>query len=180
MNPTKDILELLFATVATIVATLTGLIGAFSTFRLQNINREVNLLKDLVLNKKFENEQTIKGFLRTDNYGLMVKIYDQTMEGARLLKNTVLDNGFDKHFSELLIDVDNIISNQMLHDQIKALTVNGFKTSLAFVFLSLILLVCTNCLMYSGHLFWVGLIIYLSLVGYVLFLFVKQLEKLID
>jgi hypothetical protein len=57
--PTKDILELLFATVATIVASVTGLIGAFSTFRLQNIYREINLSKNIVIHKKSKDGKSI-------------------------------------------------------------------------------------------------------------------------
>jgi hypothetical protein len=178
MYPNADILEFLFATVATIIATLTGLIGAFSTFRLQNIDTEVNFLKGLVLNKKFGNNQSINDFIKGNDYLLLEKIYDSNSKGVKLLEKIVIDNRLDEELNELLIDIDNIRRNQILHDQIKILTIKGFKTSLTFVFVSLILLVFTNGLLLCGQFLWSILFIYLALVTYLFFMFVTQLKKL--
>jgi hypothetical protein len=52
--PNADILEFLFATVATIVATVTGLIGAFATFRLQNIRAHIKNYGDKSILAKTE------------------------------------------------------------------------------------------------------------------------------
>jgi hypothetical protein len=44
--PDSNILAFLFSTIATIVATLTGLIGAFATFKLQKFESKLDFLKD--------------------------------------------------------------------------------------------------------------------------------------
>ena len=176
--PSKDILEILFATVATIVATVTGLIGAFSTFRLQNINREVNLLKDIAIHKKTVDGQTIFDLIKKKEYNSLEKIYDRDLAGANLLKQIVVESVLNTN--ELLIDIDNITRNQQQHDHIKQLTIKGSRTSLMFVFLSLFLLVLTNLLLVFSQALWFVLIIYLSLTGYIFFLFVNQLKKLIE
>ncbi len=178
MFPNADILEFLFATVATIVATLTGLIGAFSTFRLQNIDTEVNFLKGLVINKKFANDQTINDFIKGEKYYLLEKIYDPNLEGIELLRNLVIDNHLDKKLNELLIDIDNIQRNQVLHDQMRVLTVRSFAISMCFVVMSLVLLVFTNALLMTGNLLWVLLTIYLLLFCLILFQFLQQIKKM--
>ena len=179
MIPTKDVLVLLFATVATIVATITGLIGEFSTFRLQNINREVNLLKDIVIHKKAFDKETILDLIKANNYNLLEKVYDRNLAGANLLKEIIVEGGFIENKNELLIDTDNITRNQLLHDNIKGLTIRGFTTSLIFVFLSLQLLVLTNFLIMLNQYLWFMLIVYLFLTSYIFFLFVNQLKKMI-
>ena len=178
MFPNADILEFLFATVATIVATLTGLIGAFSTFRLQNFDQEVNFLKGLVMNKKIGNDKSINDFIKGDDYILLEKIYDANMEGVKLLEKVVTDNNLDEQLNELLIDIDNIRRNQILHDRMRALTIRGFTISLSFVLASLILLVFTNGLLLCGQFIWLILFTYLTLVTYILFMFVAELKKL--
>ena len=86
MYPNADILEFLFATVATIIATLTGLIGAFSTFRLQNIIAEIQLLKGLLLDKQLPDGQLFKDYVKGDKYYLLEKIYDTDAESIVVLK----------------------------------------------------------------------------------------------
>lgn len=102
------------------------------------------------------------------------------MDGVELSRKVVIDNRLDEKLNELLIDIDidNLRRNQILHDQIKVLTIKGFTTSLIFVFISLVLLVLTNGLLSCGHYLWVLLFVYLTIVAYVLFLFVNQLRKL--
>ena len=178
--PGKETLELLFATVATIVATVTGLIGAFSTFRLQNINREVNLLKDIVIHKKAKDEHTIFDLIKGKDYNLLEKIYDRDLQGVNLLKQIIVESDFSININELIIDIDNIKRNQILHDNIKNLTISGFRTSLIFVFLSLLLLISTNFLIMLNQSLWLVLIVFLSLTGYIFFLLLNQLRKLIE
>ena len=178
MTPQSDTLQFLFASVATIVATLTGLIGAFSTFRLQNIDTEITFLKGLVLGKKITDNKTIADYLKGDKYHLVEEIYDPNLAGVELLRNVVLDNHLDVHLNELLIDIDNIKRNQLLHEDFKFITIKGFKTSLSFVFVSLLMLVFTPALSIFGHYLWWLLFIYIVSVAYVLILFVKQLAKL--
>lgn len=72
--PTADVLEFLFATVATIVATLTGLIGAFSTFRLQAISTEIGFLKGFILEKKGTDGKTLNEYIKGDDYYLLEKV----------------------------------------------------------------------------------------------------------
>ena len=178
MYPNADILEFLFATVATIVATVTGLIGAFSTFRLQNIDTEVNFLKGLVINKKFGDESCINDFIKGVHYHLLEKIYDPNLEGVEELEKVVLTNKLNLQSNELLLDIDNIRRNQLLHNKMKTLTMKGFKSALVFVFVSLVLLILTNGLLQSGQFLWLLLTVYLTAVAYIFFHFVKQVKQL--
>ena len=87
INP--DVLEFLFSGVATIVATLTGLIGAFSTFRLQNISAEIGFLKGFVLEKKADNSKTLNEYIKGEDYHLLEKIYDRNLEGVQVLEEVI-------------------------------------------------------------------------------------------
>ncbi|MGI4729888.1 MAG: hypothetical protein ACRYGB_15040 [Janthinobacterium lividum] len=156
------------------------MIGAFSTFRLQNINREVNLLKDIVIHKRTPGGQAVIDFMKNDDYTLLEKIYDRNLSGAQLLKQIITDHGLDHDLNELLIDTNNITKNQQLHDRIKLLTIQGFSKSLLFVFFSLLLLISTNILLSLTTFLWFILIFYLVLTGYIFLLFINQLKKLID
>ena len=178
MYPTEDILAFLFATVATIVATLTGLIGAFSTFRLQESNREINLLKDIVLKKSVGDKQRLIDVIKAYNYASLEKIYDRNLESTELLKQAVLQGTPLVYHNELLLDIDNIRRNQLIHDQKQTLTLSGFKTSLGFVFLSLLLLAITNTLLLLSAYLWLVLLVFLAVVSYSLWLFAHQLKQL--
>jgi len=43
-----------------------------------------------------------------------------------------MDNKLDKKLDELLIGIDNIRRSQLLHDQVKTLTIERFTISLVF------------------------------------------------
>jgi hypothetical protein len=58
------ILSILFSTVEAIVATLTGLIGGFATFRLQRMDAKLDFLKDYVLHKEIRGTKTLNQKLR--------------------------------------------------------------------------------------------------------------------
>lgn len=131
MNLTEGVLSFLFATVATIVATLTGLIGAFSTFRLQESNREINLLKELVLRKPVGTHQILVDVIKAYQYEALEKIYDRNLESVELLRQAVLQGTPLVYHGELLADIDNIRRNQIIHDQKKHLMLTGFKRRLA-------------------------------------------------
>ena len=178
MQLTENVLTFLLATVATIVATLTGLIGAFSTFRLQESNREINLLKDLVLIKPVGANQVLVDVVKAYNYASLEKVYDRTLESVELLRQAVIHETSSAYHEELLADIDNIRRNQVIHDQKKDLTLAGFQTSLVFVFVSLLPLALTNLLLVLGSYVWPLIGIYLAAVWYCLWLFTDQLKKL--
>ena len=178
MYPNADILEFLFATVATIVATLTGLLGAFSTFRLQKIVGELQLLKGLLLQKQLPNGKIFNDYVKGDNYYLLEKIYDLDMESIATLKKLVTGNKLETQLNELMLDIDNIKRNQVLHDQIKSVSLGSFTRSLVFVFCSLLLLTGINGLLATGQWLWLILAVYLFAVAYVLRLFIKGLKHL--
>jgi hypothetical protein len=178
MQLTENVLTFLLATVATIVATLTGLIGAFSTFRLQESNREINLLKDLVLRKPVGANQVLVDVVKAYNYASLEKVYDRNLESVELLRQAVIHETSSAYHEELLADIDNIRRNQVIHDQKKDLTLAGFQTSLVFVFVSLLLLALTNLLLVLGSYVWPLIGIYLAAVCYCLWLFTDQLKKL--
>ncbi len=179
MYPNADILEFLFATVATIVATLTGLIGAFSTFRLQKIVGEIQLLKGLLLQKQLPNGKIFNDYVKGDSYYLREKIYDLDMDSIFTLEKLVTGNKLETQLNELMLDIDNIKRNQVLHDQIESVSISGFINSLAFVFCSLALLIGTNGLIATGQWLWLILAVYMFAVAYVLRLFIKGLKHLV-
>ncbi|GAB4046045.1 hypothetical protein [Spirosoma litoris] len=178
MYLTENVLTFLLATVATLVATLTGLIGAFSTFRLQESNREINLLKNLVLRKPVGTNQVLVDVIKANTYESLEKVYDRNLASVELLHQAIVDGTPSAYQAELLADIDNIRRNQVIHDQKKYLTLRGFQTSLAFVFITLLLLALTNWLLLLGSYLWPSLGGYLVAVGYCLWLFTDQLKKL--
>ncbi|MEZ7505957.1 hypothetical protein [Flavobacterium sp. Arc2] len=100
--PNADILEFLFATVATIVATVTGLIGAFATFRLQNISSEIGFLKGYVLAKKVDETKTLNDYIKGEYYHLLEKIYDRNLEGISILENVTLKHNLHRNLDDLM------------------------------------------------------------------------------
>lgn len=178
MYPNADILEFLFATTATIVATVTGLIGAFSTFRLQNINAELSLLKGLIINKKFGDNICVNDFIKGKNYHLLERIYNSNIESVNELEKIIIGNNLENYSDELLLDLDNIRRNQLLHDHTKSLTITGFKNALFFVFISLLLLIFSNGLLETGEGLWLILFLYLTGAALIFKQFVKQIKQL--
>ena len=178
MYPNADILEFLFATVATIVATLTGLIGAFSTFKLQKIETEIQLLKGLLIQKELPNGKIFIDYIKGDKYYLLEKIYDLNMESIATLEKLVTDNKLEAQLSELLLDIDNIKRNQILHNKIKSVSLNGFINSLVFVFASLMLLIFAKGLLTTAQWLWVIFCIYMLALAFILRMFIIQLKLL--
>src|ERR1700745_1464307 len=85
----STILSILFSTVAAIVATLTGLIGGFATFRLQRMDAKLDFLKDYMLHKEVRGTKTLNQKLRMAEYRHIEKIYLHNLEAVTLLKNIV-------------------------------------------------------------------------------------------
>jgi len=142
--PNADILEFLFATVATIVATVTGLIGAFATFRSQNISSETGFLKEFVLAEKVANEKTLNDYIKNDDYHLLEKIYYRNLDGVQILKGLIDKRRLHSQFNEFTFDFQNTEHNQIQYDTIKKMTIRSFGLSLCFVFANLILLLLTT------------------------------------
>ncbi len=107
--PTTDILYFLFSATATIIATLTGLLGVLLTFRLQNIDDEITMLKDLVLNSKIKGQKSIGEIIAGGNYHQLEKIYDRNVAGIDLLGHTILNH--DLKNSRNKYDLSNLRSN---------------------------------------------------------------------
>ena len=175
--PNAEILYFLFSATATIIATLTGLLGVFSTFRLQNINEEISLLKDLILNRKMDGFTSLSEYIARENYHLLEKIYDRNNAGIDLLEETIQQNNLDEASNEY--DLSNLRTNQKSYDTIKGMTIRSFALSLIFVFASLILLVFANSFLSLEDFFWYTAI-YFLLIGILLLLYVKQIAKLIE
>ena len=175
--PNAEILYFLFSATATIIATLTGLLGVFSTFRLQNINEEISLLKDLILNRKMDGLTSLSEYIARENYHLLEKIYDRNNAGIDLLEETIQQNNLVEASNEY--DLSNLRTNQKSYDTIKGMTIRSFALSLVFVFASLILLVFANSFLSLQGFFWYTAI-YFLLIGILLFLYIKQIAKLIE
>ena len=175
--PNAEILYFLFSATATIIATLTGLLGVFSTFRLQNITAEISLLKDLILFRKMDGVTSLNEFIARENYHLLEKIYDRNNAGIDLLEETIQQNNLVEASNEY--DLSNLRTNQKSYDTIKGMTIRSFALSLVFVFASLILLVFANSFLSLQGFFWYTAI-YFLLIGTLLFLYIKQIAKLIE
>jgi len=166
INP--DVLEFLFSGVATIVATLTGLIGAFSTFRLQNISAEIGFLKGLVLEKKPDSKKTLNEYIKGEDYHLLEKIYDRNLEGVSILENVIAKHNLHQQLNEFSFDLQNIRNNQLQYNSIKSLTLKSFSLLLIFVMISLVFFLFTNTILafpffsifITGYFFFIGLTFY--------------------
>ena len=172
-----EILYFLFSATATIIATLTGLLGVFSTFRLQNINEEISLLKDLILNRKMDGLTSLNEYIAGENYHLLEKIYDRNNAGIDLLEEIIQQNNVSEAANEY--DLSNLRTNQKSYDTIKGMTIRSFALSLVFVLGSLILLVFANSFLKLQGFYWYTAI-YFVLIAILLALYVKQIAKLIE
>ena len=177
--PNAEILYFLFSATATIIATLTGLLGVFSTFRLQNINEEINLLKDLVLNRKMDGLTSLSEHIARENYHLLEKVYDRNIAGIDLLDTIIQKQDLGEQSNEFKYDLSNIRRNQESYDTIKGMTIRSFALSLVFVLGSLILLIFANSFLALQCFYWYTAF-YFLLVAILLFLYVKQIAKLIE
>ncbi len=177
--PDADILEFLFSTTATIIATLTGLIGVFSTFRLQNINSEISLLKDLILHRKLDGLPSLNEYITGESYHLLEKVYDRNNASIDLLDKIIQKHNLGEKSNEFEYDLSNLRTNQKSYDTIKGMTIRSFALSLSFVLGSLILLVFTNSILNVQGFYWYTAI-YFLLIAILLFLYVTQIAKLIE
>ena len=177
--PNAEILYFLFSATATIIATLTGLLGVFSTFRLQNINEEINLLKDLVLNRKMDGLTPLSEHIARQNYHLLEKVYDRNIAGIDLLHSIIDSQDLGERTNEFKYDLSNIRTNQESYDTIKGMTIRSFALSLIFVLGSLVILVFANSFLGLAGFYWY-LGIYFLLIAILLSLYVVQIAKLIE
>src|SRR4051812_3775064 len=142
----NTILSILFSTVAALVATLTGLIGGFATFRLQRIDAKLDFLKDYMLHKEVRGVRTLNQRLRDAEYRHIEKIYLHNMEAVTLLKNIIVEFDYQRRSHEYAHDISNIERHQRRYDKIKKVTSRDFFLSMSFVFLTLGLLLATKAI----------------------------------
>ena len=173
------ILSILFSTVAAIVATLTGLIGGFATFRLQRMDAKLDFLKDYILHKEVRGTKTLNQKLRDIEYKHIEKIYLHNMDAVTLLQSVVDELDYHQHTEEYEHDINNITKHQQRYDKIRKLTKRDFFLSLCFVFISLGLLLITNTIL-SFSFQWIVLFIFFILIALIFYEFVKQVRTLMD
>ena len=148
--PDSNILAFLFSTVAALVATLTGLIGGFATFRLQRMDAKLDFLKDHLLHKKIKGDETLNEQLRSTGYLQIEKIYLHNTAAVSLLKELIKELDYHRHSEEYNHDIENITKHQRLYNKIRKHTFKDYTFSLFFVFISLGMLLFTNALLVSG------------------------------
>ena len=174
----STILSILFSTVAALVATLTGLIGGFATFRLQRMDAKLDFLKDYMLHKEVKGTRTLNQKLRDVDYKHIEKIYLHNADAVALLKTLVDQLDYHQHTNEYVYDINNIANHQRRYDVIRKLTKRDFFLSMFFVFVSLGLLAFTDFI--TGLSFtWIILTIFFILLALVFYEFVMQVKNLI-
>lgn len=176
--PDSNILAFLFSTVAALVATLTGLIGGFATFRLQRMDAKLDFLKDHLLHKRVRGDQTLNEQLRNTGYQQIERIYLHNIAAVSLLKELINELDYHRHSEEYNHDIENISKHQLLYDNIKKHTFKDFTFSLFFVFISLWMLLFTNALFVSD-LLWPVLFLFFLCVTIVFYKFIAQVKNLI-
>lgn len=172
----ENILAFLFATTATIAATLTGLIGAFSTFRLQNIQDEAALLMEAVRHRKTP-LGTLDEWIYKNDYSKLRKIYDFDESAIETLGEILKESGLSKEDISFEFDLSNINHNYERYRRIKNQNILMFIWSLVFVLISLALLVLTNFLL-SLNFVWVIIGVYFAIVSLTFFQFIQQIKAL--
>src|SRR3954464_12248687 len=171
----NTILSILFSTIAAIVATLTGLIGGFATFRLQRMDAKLDFLKDYLLHKEVSGTKTLNQKLRDAEYRHIENIYLHNMEAVTLLKNIVEDFEYHRHSEEYTHDINNIERHQRKYDKIKKVTARDFLLSMSFVFVTLAMLLVTNAI--STFSFkWLFLIVFFLLAALIFYGFISQVK----
>jgi hypothetical protein len=175
--PNLDILIIFFSTAAVIVATLTGLIGAFATFKLQKIETKLDFLKDYTMHKEVEEEKTLNHKIREHHYLNIRQIYVHNLEAIKVLKNCIDELDYHNHSEEYHFDLENITNFQIQYDNIRNLTKDEFTKSLVFVITNLLFLLFAN--------FWIESYFWKSIIGadfmimcYIFSLFIKQIKLL--
>jgi hypothetical protein len=175
----STLLSLLFSTVAAIVATLTGLIGGFATFRLQRMDAKLDFLKDYVLHKDVRGDKTLNQKLRDVEYRHIEKIYLHNMDAVKTLQLAIEELGYHKYTKEYKHDIANIARHQSKYDKIRKYTKRDFFLSMAFVFISLILIFFTKAIL-PLHYLWLILTVFFLFVGVIFYEFVRQVKTLIS
>lgn len=176
--PDSNILAFLFSTVAAIVATLTGLIGAFATFRLQRMDAKLDFLKDYLLHKEVTNAKTLNQKLKEVGYTHIEKIYLHNMAAVELLHQLVEQLEYHQHTEEYEHDILNIRKHQQFSDKVRRLTRSNFIISLCFVLTSILLLAFTNALAVSSFI-WLVLGVFFVTLTTVFYAFIIQVKSLI-
>lgn len=175
----STILTVLFSTVAAIVATLTGLIGGFATFRLQRMDAKLDFLKDYVLHKEVRGTKTLNQKLRDVEYKHIEKIYLHDMDAVNLLQSVIEELDYHQHTQEYEHDINNISKHQHRYDKIRRLTKRDFFLSLCFVFITLGLLLITNTIL-SFSFLWIILVVFFVLSALIFYEFVNQVKTLME
>ncbi len=175
--PDNNILAFLFSTVAAIVATLTGLIGAFATFKLQKLENKLDFLKDYTLHKELVETNTLNSKIREKSYGSIRKIYVHDMSAIEELKQCINNLDYHNHTEEYKYDLENITQFQQQYDAIKAHSKIEFTKSLIFTFLCLIGLLFTNSILHYNF-WWLIIAAYFLGLIYIFRVFIKQIELL--
>jgi uncharacterized membrane protein YgdD (TMEM256/DUF423 family) len=175
--PDSNILAFLFSTVAAIVATLTGLIGAFATFKLQKFESKLDFLKDYTLHKELDEAKTLNNKIREHRYLSIRKIYVHNMAALEELKSCIDELDYNNHTEEYKYDLENITNFQHQYDAIRNHSKNEFAKSLTFVLFCLAGLLFTNAILQSGFL-WLIVAAYFAGLIYIFSIFIKQIKLL--
>ena len=175
----STILTVLFSTVAAIVATLTGLIGGFATFRLQRMDAKLDFLKDYILHKEIRGTETLNQKLRNVEYKHIEKIYLHNTDAITLLQSLIAELDYHQYTKEYEHDINNIFKHQRRYDEIRKLTKRDFFLSLCFVFISLGLLLEANTIL-SLPFLWEILAVFFAMAALIFYEFVKQVRALIE
>jgi hypothetical protein len=177
--PDNTILIVLFSTVAAIVSTLTGLIGAFATFRLQRMDAKLDFLKDYLLHKELPGAKTFNQKLRDTGYSQIERIYLHNAGAIDLLYGLVEELDYHQHTEEYGHDLMNIRKHQQASDRVRKMTRKNFGVSLGFVLTSIVLLVFSNKLALSSCI-WIVLTVFFIMLVMVFRAYIIQVKSLIE
>jgi len=175
----STILTVLFSTVAAIVATLTGLIGGYATFRLQRVDAKLDFLKDYVLRKDVKGTTTLNQKLKDGEYKHIEEIYLHNTGAVTLLQSLIAELNYHQFTKEYEYDIKNIAKHQYSYDRIRNITKRDFLLSLSFVFISLGLLLETNAIL-SSSFSWIILMVFFVLSALIFYEFVNQVRTLME
>ncbi len=175
----SSILISLFSTIAAIVATLTGLIGAFATFKLQKLESKLDFLKDYTLHKELDETKTLNNKIREYKYPSIRKIYVHSMDAIEELKACINELDYHNHTNEYGYDLENITQFQLQYDTIRDNSIREFIKSLGFVFLNLVGLLFANAML-GAPLQLVVVLIDFFFVAYIFLVFAKQIKLLMS
>ena len=176
--PDSSTLALFFSTVAVLVATLTGLIGAFSTFRLQNIYNELAHLIQTMRSRP-TTLGTLDEWIERTDYGLIERIYDTGPEALSALRWALDESGLSINHVAYNHDYANVVKNHDRYVAVKRANLVSFRWALTYVLFSLLLILLSNALSaLTPSTLSTGLGVYLALAAYTLRVFMRQLQLL--